>query len=54
MKEQVRDMMFYMHAQSEISASDLKDEIVGGTVVVPETETPSTSAGKGNRRKKKH
>ena len=49
-KEQLRDIMFYMHAQSKIAESDLKDEIVGGTVVVPEADTPSTS----NRRKKKH
>ena len=53
-KEQLRDIMFYMHAQSKIAESDLKDEIVGGTVVVPEADTPSTSAAKGNRRKKKH
>lgn len=52
-KEQLRDIMFYMQAQSQIAESELKDEIVGGTVVVPESnEQPSTS--KGNRRKKKH
>lgn len=54
-KEQLHDIMFYMHAQSKIAESDLKDEIAGGTVVVPETEAPSTSSTtKGNRRKKKH
>ncbi|XP_046805821.1 BRCA1-associated protein [Lucilia cuprina] len=53
-KEQLHDIMFYMHAQSKIAESDLKDEIAGGTVVVPETEAPSTSSAKANRRKKKH
>ncbi|XP_039971308.1 BRCA1-associated protein [Bactrocera tryoni] len=52
-KEQLRDIMFYMQAQSKIADSELKDEIVGGTVVVPEAEA-STSAGKTARRKKKH
>lgn len=52
-KEQLRDIMFYMQAQSKISDSELKDEIVGGTVVIPEAEA-STSAGKAARRKKKH
>ncbi|XP_036326213.1 BRCA1-associated protein isoform X2 [Rhagoletis pomonella] len=53
-KEQLRDIMFYMQAQSKIADSELKDEIVGGTVVVPEVDAASTSTGKGGRRKKKH
>lgn len=53
-KEQLHDIMFYMHAQSKIAESDLKDEIAGGTVVVPEAEASSSSSAKGNRRKKKH
>lgn len=48
LKEQVRDLMFFMEAQDTISKSDLKDEIVEGSVVVE----PGPSKGK-NRRKKK-
>lgn len=48
-KEQLRDIMFYMEAQSKIAESDMKDEIVTGSVVVPESEQP-----KSNRRKKKN
>ncbi|XP_054747900.1 BRCA1-associated protein [Anastrepha obliqua] len=50
-KEQLRDIMFYMQAQSKIAESDMKDDIVGGTVVVPEVDAASTSTG---RRRKKH
>lgn len=52
-KEQLRDIMFYMQAQSKIADSELKEEIVSGTVVMPEPEA-GTSAGKTGRRKKKH
>lgn len=55
-KEQLHDIMFYMTAQSKIAESELKDEIAGGTVMLPEAPTTSgsASASKGNRRKKKH
>lgn len=46
LKEQVRDLMFYMEAQSTISKSDLKDEIAEGSVSVE-------TGGKKTRRKKK-
>lgn len=49
LKEQVRDLMFYMEAQNTISKSELKDEIAEGSVTVGEE---STSKNK-NRRKKK-
>lgn len=52
LKEQVRDLMFYMEAQNTISNSDLKDEIVEGSVTVGDANTSSLS-GKKNRRKKK-
>lgn len=54
-REQLRDIMFYMEAQRQISESVLKEDIQGGSVIVPETE-PSTSSGAGNknRRKKKN
>lgn len=49
LKEQVRDLMFYMEAQNTISNSELKDEIADGAVTVGEG-----SANKNkNRRKKK-
>jgi BRCA1-associated protein len=48
LKEQVRDLMFYMEAQSTISKSDFKEEIVEGAVTVGEN-----SSAKKNRRKKK-
>ena len=46
LKEQVRDLMFYMEAQSKVGASPLKEEIQEGNVVVPEEETPKRG-GKG-------
>lgn len=49
LKEQVRDLMFYMEAQNTISRSEFKEEIAEGSVTVGED---STSKGK-NRRKKK-
>lgn len=52
LKEQVRDLMFYMEAQNTIANSTMKDEIVDGTVLVE--ESPGTSAtGKNKRRNKK-
>ncbi|XP_013104040.1 BRCA1-associated protein [Stomoxys calcitrans] len=54
-KEQLHDIMFYMTAQSKIAESELKEEIAGGTVVLPDEPTAtSSSTSKGNRRKKKH
>ncbi|XP_053679866.1 BRCA1-associated protein [Anopheles nili] len=35
LKEQVRDLMFYMEAQNTIAGSELKNELVDGTVVLP-------------------
>ncbi|XP_005188963.2 BRCA1-associated protein [Musca domestica] len=54
-KEQLRDIMFYMTAQSQIAESELKEEIAGGTVVLPEAAaTTSGGSAQKNRRKKKH
>lgn len=51
-REQLRDIMFYMEAQRQISESGMKEDIQGGSVFVPE---PSTSgAGNKERRKKKN
>lgn len=48
LKEQVRDLMFYMEAQNTISKSEFKEEIAEGSVTVVEE-----SANKKTRRKKK-
>lgn len=45
LKEQVRDLMFYLEAKNKIEASELKDEIEGASVEVPKV--------KGKRRSKK-
>lgn len=47
LKEQVRDLMFYMEAQNTISKSDLKDEIAEGSVTIAE-------AKKSRRKKNKN
>jgi BRCA1-associated protein len=49
LKDQVRDLMFYMEAQNTISKSELKDEIAAGSVTIAE----GGSDKKKNRRKKK-
>ena len=49
LKEQVRDLMFFMEAQNTISKSDMKDEIAEGSVTVE----AGPSKGKNSRRKKK-
>lgn len=53
LKEQVRDLMFFMEAQNTISNSDIKDEIVEGSVSVGDANTSTGGSGKKNRRKKK-
>lgn len=55
LKEQIRDLMFYMEAQSTIAKSELKDEISSGSVVVPGPSDESLASklkAKTNRRKK--
>lgn len=49
LKDQVRDLMFYMEAQNTISNSDMKDEIAEGSVTIGE----SSGVKNKNRRKKK-
>lgn len=56
LKEQLRDLMFYMEAQNTIEKSELKDEISSGSVmVVPGPSADPLAAklkAKTNRRKK--
>jgi BRCA1-associated protein len=49
LKDQVKDLMFYMEAQNTISKSELKDEIVEGSIFVGESSGNKSK----NRRKKK-
>lgn len=56
LKEQIRDLMFYMEAQNTIERSELKEEIASGSVILPECEEtvspPQGKKGKANRKKK--
>lgn len=45
LKEQVRDLMFYLEAQNKIANSELKDEMAGASVEIPK-------AGKRRTKKK--
>lgn len=51
LKEQLRDIMFYMEAQMKIEESPLREEIVEGQVVVGQSaETPGPSKGRRKKR----
>lgn len=50
LKDQIRDLMFYMEAQNTIANSDLKDEIATSSISVP---SPSNDVQQKQRRKKK-
>lgn len=51
LKDEIRDLMFYMEAQNTISNSDLKDEIATSSISVP--NPPSQDVHQKQRRKKK-
>ncbi|XP_018335142.1 BRCA1-associated protein [Agrilus planipennis] len=51
LKEQIRDLMFYIDAQQVIAKSDNKDEIASGTVTVG--EAPQQQSKRKHRGKKK-
>lgn len=52
LKEQVRDLMFYLEAQGKVAESPLKEEIQGGSIVVGQpAETPQRPS-KGARKRK--
>merc|ERR1712012_763323 len=40
LQEQVRDLMFFMEAQSKVKESPLKDEIQGGSITVGDAPPP--------------
>lgn len=52
LKEQVRDLMFFMEAQNTISKSELKEEIAEGSVTVG--ASPTSSKSKSRRKKNKN
>lgn len=52
LKDEIRDLMFYMEAQNTISNSDLKDEIATSSISVP-NPPPSQDVNQKQRRKKK-
>ena len=55
LKEELRDLMFFVEAQSQIAKSDMKEEIEGGNVVVGEaaaTATPSQSKSQKGRKRR--
>lgn len=56
LREQIRDLMFFLEAQNTIAKSDLKDEIASSSVTIPtenEGVTNELGAKSKNRRKKK-
>lgn len=52
LRDEVRDLMFYMEAQNAIANSDLKDEIASTSVTVKENNVEKTT--KPSRRSKRH
>lgn len=51
MKEQLRDVMFFLEAQKQISESADREEIAQGIVTIG--EGPQSSSSKSSRRGKK-
>ena len=54
MKEQLRDVMFFFEAQKQIEASDAKDEIVEGKIVIAESSKSGNKNTSGKQRRKKN
>lgn len=52
LKEQVRDLMFFMEAQNTIAKSELKEEIEAGSVSVGDSVPNGVSKSKSRRKKK--
>lgn len=50
LKDQIRDLMFYMEAQNVVANSQLKDEIAGTSISINE---PVENFTKKDRRKKR-
>lgn len=52
LKEQIRDLMFYMDTQNKIVNSDMNEELAAGSVIVEQPPPQQTSQTKGRRKKK--
>lgn len=53
LREQVRDLMFFLEAQKQIGNSAQKDEIAGGQIIVPES-SKNVKHTRSSRGHKKH
>lgn len=53
LKEQIRDVMFYLEAQNKVEQSALKDEIQQGEVVIASGSSPKNGMTRGSGRKKR-
>jgi len=53
LKEQVRDLMFYLEAQAKVKESPLKNDIEEGSIVVAETSAKATRKTSSGGRKRK-
>lgn len=55
LKEQIRDLMFFLDAQKQIEKSIDRDEIATGRIVVPPNSSSGKSSGsRGHKSHKKH
>lgn len=56
LKDEIRDLMFYLEAQNTVANSHLKDEIADTSISISQPpETPgSASSGSKKTRRKKH
>lgn len=56
LKDEIRDLMFYMEAQSAVANSQLKDEIADTSISIsqPPDALGSASSGSKKSRRKKH
>ncbi|XP_031634737.1 BRCA1-associated protein [Contarinia nasturtii] len=53
LKDEIRDLMFYMEAQNAVANSHLKDEIDDTSITISPPSNPEASGSKKTRRKKK-
>jgi len=55
LKEQIRDLMFFLDAQKQIKESDDRDEIAAGRIVIPPNPKNEKPSGlRGHKHHKKH
>ncbi|KAK6629916.1 hypothetical protein RUM43_003737 [Polyplax serrata] len=54
LKDQLRDVMFFLEAQKQIEASDAKDEIAEGKIVISERPKNGSGLNSGKQRRRKN